>query len=146
MSETGCTCPVAGYCARHNREKPEHLHRLCQTDQRYFDLWDNPPHRGVKAAAQEQIDRLELLRELWRELHAYNPAEWSADKAQTWFKAWLRRVPSFGCACREHFRRILKKLPPDFSSRDAFYAWSVAAHNEVNKSLGKPIWEAREQK
>lgn len=91
--------------------------------------------------------RLQLLRALWREIHTYNPAIWDAAVAEAWFWNWLRRVPSFGCSCQEHFRELLADFPPDFSSREAFFIWAVDAHNRVNERLGKnvmPLDEARQ--
>lgn len=40
-NKTDCVCPLAGYCNRHGVTKSAHLHRLCQTNQRYFDMWEN---------------------------------------------------------------------------------------------------------
>lgn len=38
--KTPCECPVAGFCDRHKKEKGEVQHKLCQTNQKYFNLWD----------------------------------------------------------------------------------------------------------
>lgn len=35
-----CSCPLAGYCERHQREKYPHLHKLCQTREDYRAAWD----------------------------------------------------------------------------------------------------------
>ncbi len=43
--------------------------------------------------------------------------------------------------CAEHFRTILDKYPPQVSSRSAAAAWGCHVHNEVNKSLKKPIFD-----
>jgi hypothetical protein len=37
-------------------------------------------------------------------------------------------------------------LPPDYSSHEAWFAWGVKAHNEVNQRLGKPIVSLEEAK
>jgi hypothetical protein len=37
---TGCECPIAGFCHRHNIQKNEHWHRLCQTKPSYFQAWE----------------------------------------------------------------------------------------------------------
>jgi hypothetical protein len=42
---TGCDCPLAGYCERHRVDKTLHLHRLCQTNQRYYAAWEEG--RGI---------------------------------------------------------------------------------------------------
>lgn len=139
---TGCECPLAGYCARHKRNKTQHLHRLCQTDQRYFNYWESPPSEESPppSSSDAEAKRLEILRSLWAELHSYNPGKWVAEEAEKWFAWWLRRVPSFGCSCQSHFKDIIKKHPPDFSSHDSFFEWTVARHNDVNQRLGKEIF------
>lgn len=134
-----CECELAGFCTRHGMEKTEHWHRLCQRDD-YFAAWEAGRGPGQKqerkeptvAELQKRKGRLAILRNLWRELHT------QANPTPDWFDRWLRRVPQFGCSCREHFRAVVRKYPPDFSSRGAFFAWSVDAHNVVNQRLGKP--------
>jgi len=37
---TDCECKLPSYCQRHRCEKPDDLHRLCQTNPRIFDLWE----------------------------------------------------------------------------------------------------------
>lgn len=80
-------------------------------------------------------------RMLWRELHLYTQEqEWNPSQAKAWYMAWRKRIPSFGCKCKEHWGNIENKLPPDYSSEEAFFTWSVEAHNAVNKKLNKPIY------
>lgn len=43
--------------------------------------------------------------------------------------------------CAGHFRLILDKYPPQVSSRSAAAAWGCHVHNEVNKSLNKPLFD-----
>lgn len=43
--------------------------------------------------------------------------------------------------CAEHFRSIIDKFPPQVSSRSAAVGWGCHVHNEVNKSLKKPIFD-----
>lgn len=40
-----CSCPLAGWCERHQRKKTAHLHKLCQSDDRHRLTLDNtkPP-------------------------------------------------------------------------------------------------------
>lgn len=38
--KTPCECPLAGFCKKHDVEKNSHLHKLCQTNVKYFNLWE----------------------------------------------------------------------------------------------------------
>lgn len=82
-------------------------------------------------------------RAAWSALHAYptnHAHDWYWATAQVWYLTeWLPMVPRY-CECQAHWQEITKKLPPDFETAEAFYQWSVAAHNAVNARLGKPIW------
>lgn len=80
-------------------------------------------------------------RSRWLELHSYAPAVWDPAAAQAWFARWLRTIPGIGCrACLVHFRQLLERTPPDFSSREAFFRWTVDIHNQVNAHLGRPLF------
>ena len=47
-------------------------------------------------------------------------------------------------ACQMHFREILNKFPIQNNTRTELFIWSVHVHNEVNKSLGKPLVDPQE--
>ncbi len=102
---------------------------------------DVPP-----ALATVDSDWLKLVHALWKELHefAFVATEDQWSNCERWFADWLERVPQFGCDCQLHFRDLIKGLPPDFSSRNAFVRWSIAAHNMVNARLGKSIMNDEE--
>ncbi len=51
---TACECALPGYCQRHHCDKPDHMYRLCQTNPRFFDLWE----RGA-GPGQNQLTRNE---------------------------------------------------------------------------------------
>ncbi len=68
----------------------------------------------------------------WLELHL------KPVPTPVWFQDWLNRIPSIGCHCQTDFQEIVSRLPPDFSNKEAFFEWSVAAHNCVNAKLLKP--------
>jgi hypothetical protein len=121
-------------------QKGEHYFRLCQDREDYRAKWDanhgpsqKNPELQIKRH-QVKKDRLEQSRELWEELHQKKDAD------AKWLAAWVRRIPKFGCACREGFERILREIPPRF---DDWFAWTVEVHNAVNFKLGKPEieWE-----
>lgn len=61
QKKTQCECPLAGFCNRHGVEKNSHLHKLCQTNDRYFQMWENcrgpkqiPSKCGSKENAYEE--------------------------------------------------------------------------------------------
>lgn len=71
----------------------------------------------------------------WRELHARALAYLPMDNEKEWFDSFVQSIP---CPkCQAHFELFLKDNPPDFSSRPAFFRWTVSAHSYVNSSLGK---------
>ena len=39
--------------------------------------------------------------------------------------------------CRQHYNKELGLTPPDITSRDSLFKWTVDIHNKVNKRLGK---------
>ncbi len=78
---------------------------------------------------------------LWQELHArpYAPAYADASNDTAFLNAWSARVPAEGgCRCRDTWRIWFAANPAVFTSRDAYFAWTVRAHNAVNAKLGKP--------
>lgn len=88
--------------------------------------------------------------EHWGKLHKYSVThknKWNSKEAQKWFESWERSIPNINCSCRRHWFENKQKLPPDFTSAESFFKWSVEIHNVVNKQLDKPILsyqEARE--
>ena len=80
----------------------------------------------------------------WKELHVRGLAPFPMDDEDKWFAAFLKGLP---CPkCRAHFCSFLETTPPDYSSREAFFEWTVTAHNFVNAANGKPdvtVAEAR---
>lgn len=48
--------------------------------------------------------------------------------------------------CREHFSKHLETYPltPHLDRRKDLFKWTVVLHNEVNKSLNKPLFEEHE--
>ena len=135
MSSNPCSCPIAGFCDRHKIHKGDHYFRLCQEREDYRTKWDanrGPSQKNSELQIkrhQAKKDRLEQSRELWEELHLKKGAD------AKWLAGWVKRIPKFGCACREGFERILRKIPPRF---DDWHKWTWEAHNAVNAKLGKP--------
>ena len=75
--------------------------------------------------------------ELWKKLHLMS-------NNREAYEDWKRKLP---CGpCKAEWQRIEEKIPPDFSSLDLFFEWTVKGHNEINKKLGKPIVSLEEAK
>jgi hypothetical protein len=72
----------------------------------------------------------------WRELHARAFCSLPMTHEAEWFAAYIEGLPCMNC--REHFQAFVTSHPPDFSSRSAFFEWTVQAHNHVNRALQKP--------
>jgi hypothetical protein len=48
--------------------------------------------------------------------------------------------------CTGHYYENLKAIPIDLTSREALFAWTVALHNSVNRSLGRTEWTVDQAK
>lgn len=58
---TGCVCPEPGFCQRHGCKKTPHLHRLCQTRDDYFELWESGKGPGQAQVPHTQKSKLPPL-------------------------------------------------------------------------------------
>jgi hypothetical protein len=76
---------------------------------------------------------------LWGELHRWAlTADLSDVYAQlAWLYRWSLQLPAWGCECLPHWATLLGEDPPDFSSNEALFGWTVAVHNVVNRRLLK---------
>jgi len=89
--------------------------------------------------------KAELGRAAWKLFHTIMsryPDTPSADERtalQSYVHLFVRLYPCGECA--EHFRQIVARFPPQVSSRKAAAAWACHVHNEVNKSLGKEVFD-----
>src|SRR4030095_12202561 len=73
----------------------------------------------------------------WKELHTRALMDAPMAGEEVWFDDFVRGLP---CPkCRNHFEEFLKVRPPDMSSRTAFFAWTVNAHNHVNEATKKRL-------
>ena len=71
---TNCECPLAGYCKRHKVSKPSGWHQLCQTNESYFQAWEqgrgpgqagrNPKQEARKPKQQRQPNETKEARRL----------------------------------------------------------------------------------
>lgn len=72
----------------------------------------------------------------WAELHRRAASGVIADDELAFIRSLAKGIGI--CACKTKWRALLRKMPPDLSSPEAYFAWTVAAHNVVNERLGKP--------
>ncbi|KAF4620936.1 hypothetical protein D9613_001097 [Agrocybe pediades] len=86
-----------------------------------------------------------LGRATWKLLHTMtlrypeNPTADERNALSTYFYLSSRLYPCGECATE--FQQLLKKYPPQTSSRKAASLWLCAVHNQVNKRLGKPDFD-----
>ena len=72
--------------------------------------------------------------QLWRELHRWALTT-DRKEPMRWLDQFAKRI---GCGeCKLHWLKLVRQQPPDASSNDALFAWSVRVHNTVNRHLGK---------
>jgi len=81
--------------------------------------------------------------ELWKELHE-RALTFKGDNDNQFLLDFAKKIPRYttGCACREHWRNIVRQNPPTFG--DKYFEWSVKCHNLVNKKIGKPTYTVEE--
>ncbi|EHY51812.1 hypothetical protein HRR83_008427 [Exophiala dermatitidis] len=89
--------------------------------------------------------KAELGRAAWKVLHTTmarfpdKPSKEESDALKDYIYLFARLYPCGECA--EHFQQILKKYPPQTSSRSSAAAWACFVHNLVNERKGKPIFD-----
>ncbi|KAK3888493.1 hypothetical protein Pcinc_007452 [Petrolisthes cinctipes] len=111
------------------------------TDEDDIPLWGNAKKYGCPA------DSLGLGRGSWRLLHsmaAYYPPTPSTQEQQEmseFIKLFANFYPCKPCA--DDFKEWLQKYPPKVKSQDSLSWWFCDAHNEVNRKLGKPLFDCR---
>ncbi|MES1907613.1 MAG: hypothetical protein MHM6MM_000697 [Cercozoa sp. M6MM] len=90
-------------------------------------------------------DREMLGRAGWTTLHsmaAYYPESASPEQQQRTLEFLRSFAQLYPCRhCGEHMLAHIDRHVPDTSGRDALSLWLCRAHNEVNKMLGKPVFD-----
>lgn len=94
---------------------------------------------GIELVTEVEVVREHLSeivkqqRECWKVLHRFPfSTDWDCKSRCKWWADWQASIPNAGCACRAHWKTLVEEFKPDFSSREAFFAWTVEAHNRVN--------------
>ncbi|KAI0800285.1 ERV/ALR sulfhydryl oxidase domain-containing protein [Fomes fomentarius] len=123
----------------------------------YVDTWTGdlfgeggllppPPAQGAKGAVimpklGNATAKAELGRATWKLMHTMTlrfpeqPAQDERDALDNYFHLMSRLYPCGECATE--FQLLLKKFPPQTSSRRAAATWLCFLHNQVNERLGK---------
>lgn len=89
--------------------------------------------------------KADLGRAAWKLFHTTmarfpdQPSEEESQALKSYLYLFARLYPCGECA--SHFQKILKKFPPQTSSRSTAASWGCRVHNEVNKSKGKPLFD-----
>ncbi|MCJ1408632.1 hypothetical protein MMC19_002707 [Ptychographa xylographoides] len=89
--------------------------------------------------------KAELGRASWKLFHTTmarfpdKPTEDEQTALFSYIHLFARLYPCGECA--GHFRTILNKFPPQVRTRSTAAAWACHVHNEVNKSLKKPLFD-----
>jgi len=92
--------------------------------------------------------KAELGRAAWKLFHTTfarfpdTPTQEESGMLLAYVHLFQRLYPCGECAT--HFGEILDQYPPQVSSRSAAAAWGCHVHNEVNKSLMKPVFDCSE--
>ena len=83
--------------------------------------------------------------DLWKQLHTHALKNTGKDET-TFLVNFSMKIPRFttGCKCKEHWAKWVKANPPKYGPNGEFFEWSVSAHNEINKRLGKPTYTVEE--
>ncbi|XP_034940244.1 FAD-linked sulfhydryl oxidase ALR [Chelonus insularis] len=93
------------------------------------------------------LDKDELGSATWSFLHtmaAYYPDKPTSQESidmKTFFNVFSKFYPCAPCA--EDLRQQLKKTPPQTESQKELSQWLCKIHNEVNKKLGKKLFDCK---
>ncbi len=88
---TQCECPLAGFCQRHQVEKPDGWHKLCQTRESYFAAWEagrGPGQSGRKPKPMKRRSKKPPLSDAKKEARRKKVEE--ATRRKAWVISWLR--------------------------------------------------------
>ncbi|KFA61348.1 hypothetical protein S40285_05855 [Stachybotrys chlorohalonatus IBT 40285] len=134
--------------------------RTCTSASEWKELMKMAPKKkAAPVAAPATVAQSEcppdvetLGRSSWTLLHSIaatypeTPSRSQQSDVLSFVSLFSRLYPCWVCA--EDFQGYLAKEPPRVGSRNEFGLWLCGAHNDVNRKLGKPIfdcskWEER---
>ncbi|KAK5949223.1 hypothetical protein OHC33_009764 [Knufia fluminis] len=100
---------------------------------------------AIMPSLGNETAKAELGRASWKLFHTImsrfpdTPTPDESKALKEYIHLFARLYPCGECAT--HFQQILKKYPPQVSSRSSAAAWACFVHNEVNVSKGKPVFD-----
>lgn len=102
----------------------------------------------IMAKMKNQTVRAELGRAAWKVFHTIlaqypeHPEEEDRQTLTSYIHLFSRVYPCRECA--EDFQKLLKKYPPQVSSREHASQWGCHIHNQVNQKLHKEWFDCNE--
>lgn len=125
---TSCECHLAGYCNRHRCKKTFNQVKLCQTNPKYWEAWENGKGPG-------QIQPTDPVRKLELELRAERVREAKAKNQRLidWVKFFKHESDS---GLGDSFKRLMesrRKHPIKSHIQSILKATSCNVKNAVNE-------------
>ena len=84
------------------------------------------------------------MAELWKQLHT-RALNFKGKDDSVFLNNFMKKIPRYtkGCKCKEHWVIFIKQNPPNYND---YFAWSVKAHNHINKLTNKPVYTVEQAK
>lgn len=101
--------------------------------------------KPAQTARQEPPDVEQLGRSSWTLLHSIaakypeNPDDATQKDMSLFVKLFGKFYPCWYCA--DDFNKYVEKNKPEVTDLESFGKWLCRAHNDVNKKLGKPVFD-----
>jgi len=138
--------PIAGTGLSHAGEHHSTLETQAPVPAPILDVSTSSAEgEAIMPSLGNETAKEELGRAAWKLFHttmARFPDKPLSDESQAlkdYIHLFARLYPCGDCA--RHFQQILRKYPPQVSSRSSAAAWACFVHNEVNVSKGKPVFD-----
>lgn len=102
----------------------------------------------IMGAMNNETIRAEVGRASWKLFHTIlakyskSPTTHEREALSSYIHLFSRVYPCGQCA--SHFQDLLRKYPPQTSSREAAAQWGCFVHNQVNARLGKEAFDCNE--
>lgn len=109
---TPCECPIAGFCERHKRMKGAHLHKLCSTNQKYYDHWEKisglqPPQFKLtnRVSPPGKVSKAQFFKSVFAGLRsmASNTSTKPGDSLHYYLDSFGLKITA-GCSCTDKIK------------------------------------------